>query len=230
VLGAVDDVPAGGEAGMEKPTTEEVGRAFLVCVGADVEDAGRRRDAHDFLGGGIAGVAAADAGSGVGWLGAASSTNEGAAWTLVSAGAFDSGSSTTSLAVSRANFAPASLAGVPATETEVLVVVGDPGTVGVYAVSVAAVEGTVEFVSEDQAAVDAGSSSTFCSGEGSEGKDSFPASSSTVETAGGRTFLVVTGETGGEGGGVLRLSARSTISGGGRAREDMMMLGACEGS
>lgn len=66
--GAVDEVPAGDDeasAGMEKPTTEEVGSAFLVCVGVDVEDAGRRRDAHDFLGGGIAGVAAAGAGSGV---------------------------------------------------------------------------------------------------------------------------------------------------------------------
>ena len=70
MLGAADEVPAGGggeaEAGMEKPTTEEVGSAFLVCVGADVEDAGRRRDAHDFLGGGIASSAAAGAGSGVG--------------------------------------------------------------------------------------------------------------------------------------------------------------------
>ena len=91
--------------------------------------------------------------------------------------------------------------------------------------------GTVEFVSEDQAAVDGGSSSTLCSGERSEGKDSFSASSSsTVETADGRTFLVTSGETGGEGGGVLWLSARSTISGGGRARGDMMMLGASVGS
>ena len=149
----------------------------------------------------------------------------------MAAGAFDSGSSTTPLEVSGAKFAPASLAGVPATETEVLVVVGDPGTVGVYVVSVAAEEGTVEFVAEDQAAVDAGSSSTLCSGERSEGKDSFSASSSsTVETAGGRTFLVTSGDTGGEGGGVLWLSARSTISGGGRARGDMMMLGASVGS
>ena len=70
MFGVVDEVPAGGggeaEAGMEKPTTEEVGSAFLVCVGADVEDTGRRRDAHDFLGGGMAGVAAEGAGSGVG--------------------------------------------------------------------------------------------------------------------------------------------------------------------
>ena len=94
------------------------------------------------------------------------------------------------MAVSGAKFAPASLAGVPATETEVLVVVGDPGTVGVYVVSVAAEEGTVEFVAEDQAAVDGGSSSTLCSRERSEGKDSFSASSSSsaVEAAGGRTF------------------------------------------
>ena len=52
-------VAASLAAGIEKPTTEEVGNALRIA-GEAPEDAaevvGRRRDAHDFLGAGAAGV------------------------------------------------------------------------------------------------------------------------------------------------------------------------------
>lgn len=48
---------SGVVAGIEKPTTLEVGRALRDGPGAGVaEVAGRRRDAHDFLGAGTAGM------------------------------------------------------------------------------------------------------------------------------------------------------------------------------
>lgn len=60
---------------MEKPTTDEVGRALREGPGDEVEDevAGRRSSAQDFLGGGmeegggwICGVASISVGAGVG--------------------------------------------------------------------------------------------------------------------------------------------------------------------
>ena len=46
------------EAGMEKPTMDEVGREFLDELEASAEAAGRSNEAHDFFTAGAAGVGA----------------------------------------------------------------------------------------------------------------------------------------------------------------------------
>lgn len=106
----------------------------------------------------------------------------------------------------------------PEIDTDVLVDDGDPGTVehaGVISASVV---------------VDEGISST-CSGEESCNSGSFAADSrSAGNSFGGTEAGEGAREGGGEGGGVGSSIAFSTTFCGGRAREDMMIPGAWEGS
>jgi hypothetical protein len=62
-----EPVPAKAEAGMEKPTIEDVGSEFLEeDPDASVEFAGRSNEAHDFLTAGAAGAVGSGAGVGAG--------------------------------------------------------------------------------------------------------------------------------------------------------------------
>jgi hypothetical protein len=175
---------------MEKPTMDEVGRAFLAEEPGEAdEDAGWRRDAQDFFTGGTAGAAA---GSGTGTEGASSSaffSSEGADESFSEAGV-------------------GVTSGLASVEIDVFVVAGDPGIVGVSALSVTADDGTVELVCECGTA---SNRSVVVS------RDS---------TALGSFFFAARGDMGG----VFESRASSTTLGGGQALGEMMIPGACDGS
>lgn len=145
---------AAASAGMEKPTIEDVGSAFFAGPVVVEEPAGRRSEAHDFL---TAGAAGAGAGTGAGGVGVNSVVGSGVvSWVETATGSSGAGTGTSSAgggvgSTTDGAGATASSLGADATfevETEVLVVAGDPGTVGVSAFSVTADEGTVEFACE----------------------------------------------------------------------------------
>ena len=186
-------------AGMEKPTMEEVGRAFLREV-EELPPEGRRREAQDFLTGG---AVAAGGGVGVdsaGVVGAASGAAETTGVASLSSVSSTAGSSTAGTSTL------ASSTGTAEVDTDVLLDAGDPGIVGVSAFSVTEDDGTVELVWDDTTSV--------------------------MDSAGGRRvfFFGFAGDDGGDIGGVLVSAAPSTILGGGHARGDMMIPGACAGS
>lgn len=122
---------AEAEAGMEKPTTDEVGRVFFTPANVVEEEPegaeDRRRDAHDFLTGG------AGAGTSVTCGSLGKSTWAGAESVLTSLGA---------------------------AETDVFVDAGDPGIVDASVVSVAAEDGIVELGCEGEDAYASGVSGT----------------------------------------------------------------------
>lgn len=173
--------------GIENPTTEDVGRALGARpLGAvDDEPAGRRRDAHD-LGGCLAvagGAAEVDAGE-------------------VTAGSSIAGAATVVDSVSGlARSGDEDEAG--ASETEVFVDNGDPGTTGV--------SGAVEQAGVVVVSVAVAETSSAGSGD-------------IVSSSG------ATGEGGGEGDGVRSSIALEMILCGGRARGEMMIPGAWVGS
>jgi len=162
-------------AGMEKPTTEEVGRVLRVVeedegpAPGDEEEEGRRRDAHDFLG--MAGTGAGSAATGRGVLvegvgvgrGASSleGVRAGGSSDLVSGSAVagTSGASASGTTDnSKASAASSSGVSVPitaslpslmwvlATDKEVWEDAGEPGSVGVSVISVTLDDGTDELV------------------------------------------------------------------------------------
>lgn len=202
-----------GSAGMENPTTDEVGRVFLVEVGADelpgVEDEeGRRRDAQDFL---TRGTAVATAGAGA----AVCADCDGADGGREAAGSLDAGAGASGAC------GPGSLGEAPVRDIDVLVETGDPGMVGVSVVSVTDDEGTVELVLESS-----------CEGDEISSSPAVCCSLLKVASLGGagRPFTEAAGGRGGERGGVRSSSAPWTIPGGGRALGEMMIPGACDGS
>jgi hypothetical protein len=127
---------------MEKPTTEEVGRAFLVDPeedeGPEVLDEGCRRDAHDRFKGGWAGAGAVlgfcASSVGIGMEGAEAGDKSRERDTEAGEPKTDDSSAS-----------PATFAGVE--PTEVFEVTGEPGRV-CESVSVTAEEGTVDAVAD----------------------------------------------------------------------------------
>jgi hypothetical protein len=159
-------------AGIEKPTTEEVGSELL--EEGEEEEELRRSDAQDFLV-----VAGAGVGEGVStttgcwcWGGITASVEATAvSGSVVSASTVSMGftkvsepkvvtkgstanevvaESVTGTSVCDGGMAVESFAGVPTTDTEVREETGDAGTVGVSSDSVAADDGTVEFAWDEQ--------------------------------------------------------------------------------
>ena len=98
--------------------------------------------------------------------------------------------------------------GLASVDIDVFVVAGDPGIVGVSAFSVTADDGTVELVCE-------------C---GTASNRSVLVSRGTTEL--GSFFFAARGDMGG----VFESKASSTTLGGGQARGEMMIPGACDGS
>jgi hypothetical protein len=186
---------AAAAAGMEKPTTEEVGRAFLVGVdeGPEVLDDGCKRDAHDFFRGCWVGAGAA-AGAG-GGPGVCASASVGIGTRGAGAGdkSWDRDTDTAGELKTDVLCASSPFAGVE--PTEVFEVTGELGRV-CESVSVTADEGTVDVaVDEDKGDV------RDCASGGVWGTMEMPSlseSSCDAATGVGRYFEC----RGGEGGGV----------------------------
>lgn len=189
--------PPGADAasapGIENPTTDDVGSAFGARpLGAvDEEPAGRRREAQD-LGGCLAVVSAG--------VGGAVEVKAGAviAVSSVSVSVAGAGAGSPSDFLRSGDVEEAG-----ASETEVLVDNGDPGTTGV---SGAVEHAGVVVVSVAVAETGSGSGDIFSSTTGNWG------------------------EGGGEGDGVRNSIALEIIFCGGRARGEIMIPGACVGS
>lgn len=223
-----DPRPASADAGIEKPTTLDVGRVFLAPEGAPVvadegESAGFKSAAHDFFTGAGTGVdeetagvvtgvesddeAIVEVGAKSAFVGAGESVDGAGSGevTLVGVGAVNSETSGADVVVA-SSFAEVAI-GVSATATDadrdVLDDAGDAGrvAVGVPAVALDDEDGIPDPVGRP-------ASADFGSG-------------------GGIAFEAIGF---GEGGGVRCVEARSTTCGGGRARGEMMMPGACLGS
>jgi hypothetical protein len=208
-----------GDAGMEIPTTDDVGRP-LAGLGrvweleeVDEVAAGRRRDAHDFLSGGGAG-----AGTGMGAFDCDERAGEGGV-ALSSAVGCSDGSLLCPLLL-------------PAREIDVLVESGDSGI---------GVSGAVEqLVSEEEGMedIDESSGSGVVAGGGFGGVTDVCVRSDgnaigvcmDLNDCDGGEVTAGLGKGGGDGGGVVVDSAFWTIDGGGRARGENMSPGALAGS
>ena len=223
-----DPRPASADAGMENPTTLDVGRAFLAPEGAPAmadagKSAGFRSAAHDFLTGVGAGAEEETTGAPTGVesvgaeivedgaksaFGRVVESVDGAgsgAGTLVGVGAADSETSGVKVVVA-SSFTDVVTGGSGTTtdaDREVLDDAGEAGSVAVGVLSVAL-----------------------------DDEDGIPELVGRVAPAnfgsGGGIAFATTGR--GEGGGVRCVEARSTTWRGGRARGEMMMPGACLGS
>ena len=235
-----------GEAGMEKPTTDEVGNDGLEVEGPASLAGWRSKDANDLLGtGGAAAGAGADGDTGGTGVGAVEAdTPTGGVGTVVSreVGITAGGSVTTAGGTSWVVVGAMTAAvgshdsdldftcegAVPAAETEVLEESGETRTGGV--------SDTVETSVSEEATV----SRKSCRGDSAGSEASLGSSSGATfvdEGAGGAAAAVLGGvakgaKTGGFGdpGGVESLRALSRTSGGGRERGDMMIPGARDGS
>jgi len=137
-------------AGMENPTTDDVGRAFFTGPEGDDEDEveGESEDlskeAHDFLTGGVAG-----AGAGVEVVGAASGTAAGVVAVVVDVDVVSAetvGSVPDVVVTVVVLVAPSFSLPAATTDIDVLLLAGDPGRVGVSVAAVAEDEGTVDVV------------------------------------------------------------------------------------
>jgi hypothetical protein len=233
----------GGEAGMEKPTMDEVGSEDLEAEPASPA-AGRSNDAHDFLrtGGADAG-AGADVDEGVGTGAAEEEMASVGVGTVVSrdeVGTTEGGSGTSVGGDSWATIEAATPAArshdsgldftsewaVSAAETEVFEERGEVGTGGVSdTVEIFSEEETVSGKSlrGDSAGSEArfcGSSGVACVDEGSEG-----AAAMALGGVAKRAATAVFGDSGG----VETRRAFSRTSCGGRERGEIMMPGARDG-
>jgi hypothetical protein len=207
LLGIAVDGRVGEDAGMEKPITDDVGKELGLCGEDADEELSRKRDAHDFFG--------CDGGGGGGGTGKGSSVS----------GSIEIGMC--SLSGEDAIFATPEE--VPAIDTDVFVVCGEPGV---------DVSGDVEPAGVVSAVTDEeGMKRSLRSRSGKT--DSGGAGSSS--TFGSGVFWVLmmgrmdgtastTGACFGEGGGVGMSRACWTMSGGGRARGEMIIPGARDGS
>lgn len=226
----------GGEAGMEKPTTEEVGRDDLeVEESLESPEAGRSKDAQDFLrtGGADAGAGAVEVDAAGGGVGVEISAEGEGATTA------ESGTSTRRVPLESARaaaLAVASLASgtilfcewvVPAADIDVVEDSGETGT--------GRVSDTVEIsVPEEDTVSGSGKSLGGDSAEstvgfgGSSGGACVDKEPETTATPDGGTILATTGF--GDSGGMGSRRAFSITSGGGREWGDMMIPGARDGS
>ncbi len=222
----------GGEAGIEKPTTEEVGRDDLEVE--ESPDAGRSKDAQDFLRSGGADAAAgavevAAAGGGVGVVDiSAERERANATDSETSTEGFSSEGAAASVFVVTSGPSLICEWAVPATDTDVLEESGETGTGGVSETVDVSVpdEDTVSGKSLGRGSEESNVGFNGSSGSGRAWVDK---ELETTKTLDGVTWsAAATGL--GDSGGVGSRRAFSITSGGGRERVEMMIPGARDGS